>query len=644
MNNVSVENINNLVGSLYNPIIAVNRDVKSISLDGGDPILPDENKNINIPSYDGNPGLFNKNIYNELVGKIPTKLSELQNDNNYVQDSNYVHTDNNFTTSYKDKLDDTYRKSEVYNKQESYSKGEVDNKIASIITTTFEVVDRLPEQGESNVIYLVPNEQAADNEYEEYIWVNNKWELIGTTRVDLTPYYTSEQVDQLLNPINNSVTSLQQNKLDKNLGADNANKHLGIDSSGNILPVNDVITTNELTSALQEEQKAREKQDELLQGEIDTKIAPSNIIAGDNINVSQQGLDVTVSASVPKYTAGTNMEITEDNVINNTIPYEENVEGNVINIGKITNSNNNNVNIGLNVENYSNNSVLVGNNNHSAGANTLVIGNNTSVQHQDCIVLGHNASTSMKNQLSLGSSTSPIKEMRFNDDNATRTQVTDFVNVINNLKTVTLSDNQLSLGSTTVPINEMKVVTSEGDKYIATKDLVKDYTAGTNIEITEQGVINNKIPISGDNSRNNLVLGYNNSDGGNRQNIIFGKDNTGGGNINIIYGWSNDASNKNNNVLIGSQNRSNAVYNIMIGHNINNNTVNKGCIFIGMNMSGTGEDYTMLVGSSSNPINNIYFVTSTGRKTVADTSQIAALETKITELESRIAALENANA
>ena len=470
MNNVSVENINNLVGNLYNPIREVNRDVKSISLAGGDPILPDENKNINIPSYDGNPGLFNKGIYNELIGRIPTKLSELHNDSSYVQDNSYVHTDNNFTTSYKDKLDDTYRKSEVYNKQESYSKSEIDNKIASIVTTTFEVVDELPEQGESNVIYLVPNEQSDDNEYEEYIWVNNKWELIGTTKVDLTPYYTSSQVDDLINPISNDVTLLKQNKLDKNLGADNANKHLGIDSSGNILPVNDVVTTDELTGALQEEQKAREKQDELLQGEIDTKMAPSNIIAGDNIDVSQQGLNVTVSATVPKY------------------------------------------------------------------------------------------------------------------------------------------------------------------------------TAGTNIEITEQGVINNKIPISGDNSRNNLVLGYNNSDGGNRQNIIFGKDNKGGGNINIIYGWSNDASNKNNNVLIGAQNKSNAAYNIMIGRNIDNHTLNTGCIFIGMNMNGTGEDHTMLVGSSSNPINNIYFVTSTGRKTVADTGQITALETKITELESRIEALENANA
>lgn len=439
MNNVSVENINNLVGSLYNPIREVNRDVKSISLAGGDPILPDENKNINIPSYDGNPGLFNKNIYNELVGKIPTKLSELHNDDNYVQDSSYVHTDNNFTTSYKDKLDDTYRKSEVYNKQESYSKSEIDNKIASIVTTTFEVVDELPEQGESNVIYLVPNEQSADNEYEEYIWVNNKWELIGTTKVDLTPYYTSAQVDNLLNPINSNVTSLQQNKLDKNLGADNANKHLGIDSSGNILPVSDVITTSELTSALQEEQKAREKQDELLQGEIDTKITPSNIIAGDNVDVSQQGLNVTVSATVPKYTAGTNMEITEDNVINNTIPYDDVTKTWSIYIGKSIGTGTPFgvacTNLGYNTSSgSSSDSVAIGSQAQAVAASYCVsIGSRaSSIGHQSCITLGYDA-------------------------NATKS-------------------NQFVLGSTSAPINEMKVVTSEGDKYIATTDLIDALT------------------------------------------------------------------------------------------------------------------------------------------------------------------------
>ena len=37
---------------------------------------------------------------------VPTKLSQLENDADYVQDPNYVHTDNNFSTSLKDQLSD----------------------------------------------------------------------------------------------------------------------------------------------------------------------------------------------------------------------------------------------------------------------------------------------------------------------------------------------------------------------------------------------------------------------------------------------------------------------------------------------------------------------------------------------------------
>lgn len=41
----------------------------------------------------------------KVKGLIPTKLSQLLNDDNYVQDANYVHTDNNFDATAKSKLD-----------------------------------------------------------------------------------------------------------------------------------------------------------------------------------------------------------------------------------------------------------------------------------------------------------------------------------------------------------------------------------------------------------------------------------------------------------------------------------------------------------------------------------------------------------
>ena len=41
----------------------------------------------------------------DLESNIPTKLSDLTNDGNFVTDNNYVHTDNNFTDNLKNKLD-----------------------------------------------------------------------------------------------------------------------------------------------------------------------------------------------------------------------------------------------------------------------------------------------------------------------------------------------------------------------------------------------------------------------------------------------------------------------------------------------------------------------------------------------------------
>lgn len=43
-------------------------------------------------------------LESKISAKIPTKLSQLNNDGNFVSDKNYVHTDNNFTTSEKEKL------------------------------------------------------------------------------------------------------------------------------------------------------------------------------------------------------------------------------------------------------------------------------------------------------------------------------------------------------------------------------------------------------------------------------------------------------------------------------------------------------------------------------------------------------------
>lgn len=55
---------------------------------------------------------------------------------------------------------------------------EQDEKIDTILQQQVEVVDALPESGEANTIYRVPNQEGSG--YSDYMWQNDQWKLIGT--------------------------------------------------------------------------------------------------------------------------------------------------------------------------------------------------------------------------------------------------------------------------------------------------------------------------------------------------------------------------------------------------------------------------------------------------------------------------------
>lgn len=154
----------------------------------------------------------------------------------------------------------TYTKEETYSKQEvdvlvsnpidAYTKTESDQKYAtkselktkqnalvsgtniktfngqSILGTgniefeqgkTITVVTELPQTGDPDRIYLVPNESSRTNDiYDEYIWLveQSKWEFLGNKRVDvdLTDYYTKEEVDALIPQVDSYTKVESDNK------------------------------------------------------------------------------------------------------------------------------------------------------------------------------------------------------------------------------------------------------------------------------------------------------------------------------------------------------------------------------------------------------------------------------------------------
>ena len=91
-----------------------------------------------------------------------------------------------------------------YLKSETYTKTEIEDLIGSTVGVTIEIVEELPTEGQSNVIYFLPTETT--DVYSQYIYTSDGWILIGSTTVDLSKYYTKTQVDTLLTAKQDKLT------------------------------------------------------------------------------------------------------------------------------------------------------------------------------------------------------------------------------------------------------------------------------------------------------------------------------------------------------------------------------------------------------------------------------------------------------
>lgn len=127
-----------------------------------------------------------------LVKRISEELAKKMNSSEFSKDlSTYDNSKSKFITNAVNDLVNYYKKSEVY------TKNETDGLLSALHSISMKVVETLPETDQqSNVIYLVPAKGPnAENAKDEFIWLENKWELIGTTRIATTQVHKADKGD-----------------------------------------------------------------------------------------------------------------------------------------------------------------------------------------------------------------------------------------------------------------------------------------------------------------------------------------------------------------------------------------------------------------------------------------------------------------
>lgn len=103
-----------------------------------------------------------------------------------------------------------------------YTKKDTDNAIAAAIAAvdhlSREIVETLPENANDNVIYMVlRGDGTGQDVYNEYMYINGAWEIIGDTSVDLTGYAKTEDI--LVKSVSSDFTVTEAGQLTLNAAA-----------------------------------------------------------------------------------------------------------------------------------------------------------------------------------------------------------------------------------------------------------------------------------------------------------------------------------------------------------------------------------------------------------------------------------------
>lgn len=117
--------------------------------------------------------------------KVPTRVSQLENDSGYLS----AETDPTVPAWAKAANKPAYTAAEVGAPTVAEMNTAIGEAIGQINSFDMAVVQTLPTQDIStHTIYLVPKTGETNDVYDEYVYINNAWEMIGNTQIDLSDY------------------------------------------------------------------------------------------------------------------------------------------------------------------------------------------------------------------------------------------------------------------------------------------------------------------------------------------------------------------------------------------------------------------------------------------------------------------------
>ena len=80
---------------------------------------------------------------------------------------------------------------------------EIASAVSGVTQIDYSVVESLPSTGKKGIIYLVANSGSGNNIYDEYIYINSKFEKLGSREMDLSSYAKKTDIPTKVSSLTN---------------------------------------------------------------------------------------------------------------------------------------------------------------------------------------------------------------------------------------------------------------------------------------------------------------------------------------------------------------------------------------------------------------------------------------------------------